>query len=250
MNKKEVSKIRKLSDLAEIRFMPFGVEELDAICQLPIGHLTCIYGSGHVGKTDLALRAAISASKEGKRVLYCDVENRLNVKRIDALGGDRSLIDYSNDYIQEEVAEIVIDSVDKYDLIVIDSIAQMLPRAERDGEVGAANIGLRAKLNWQWIRIVQGKLARSNCCLLVISQLRSSPNMFKPTYIAGGDNLTFNSSLLLQLSCNNSSDKIMKDGELIGRKVTAKITKSNLGEIRDSGKFAYLHQEAVFKLMF
>jgi hypothetical protein len=56
--------------------------------------------------------------------------------------------------------------------------------------------------------------------------------MFKPTYIAGGDNLTFNSSLLLQLSSNSSSDKIIKKGEFVGRKVTAKITKSNLGEIR------------------
>jgi recombination protein RecA len=250
MVKKADSPIVKLSSVKEFEFLSTGVDELDEICGLPIGLITCIYGSGHVGKTDLALRAAVSASKAGKRVLYCDVEQRLNVKRIDALGGSRELIDYSSEYVQEDVAEMIIEAVDKYDLIIVDSVAQLMPRAERDGEMGDANIGLRAKLNWKWIRILQGKLAKSNCALVLISQLRQSPNIYKPTYIAGGDNLTFNSSLILQLSSNNSGDKIIKDKEQVGRKVTAKIVKSNLGEDIAGKKRLYLNQETSFKLLF
>lgn len=245
------SRIIKLSDVPEIKFLSLGVEALDTICGFPVGMLTCVHGPGHCGKTDLALRAAVAASKQGLKVLYCDVENRLNPKRIDALGGDRKLIDFSDEYIQEEVAEMVIDAVDKYDLIIVDSIAQLLPRVERDGDMNDANIGVKAKLNWKWIRILQGKLAKTNCALVLISQLRQSPSMFNPTYIAGGDSLTYCSSLILRLSSNNSTDNLKsKDGELLGRKVTVTITKSNLGEIREGKRWCYLKQEATFKLMF
>jgi recombination protein RecA len=227
------------------------VPELDAIAGIPVGQLTTLYGSASVGKTDLALRASVSASKAKLKVLYCDVENRLNPARIDSLGGDRKLIDYSDEYVQEEVAEMVIEAVSRYNLIIVDSVAQLLPRAERDGDMADANIGLRAKLNWKWIRILQGKLSKSDCALLLISQIRQSPNIYKPTYIAGGDNLTFNSSLMISLASNNSSDKVIKNKEIIGRKVTAKITKSNLGSIdKDGNKHNYLHQEVTFKLYF
>jgi recombination protein RecA len=165
--------IKKLSDLKEISFVPTGVPELDEVCQFPVGHITTIYGTSGAGKTDLALRCAVEASKAGRKVLFCDVENRLNVKRLDALGGSRELIDYSDEYIQEEVAEIIREAVPKYGLIIVDSIAQLLPRAERDGDMGDANIGLRAKLNWKWIRVVQGTLAKSDCVLLLISQIRA-----------------------------------------------------------------------------
>lgn len=242
--------IISLDDVGEIKFLNFGITELDKVASLPIGQLTTVFGASATGKTDLALKVAINASKNKLKVLFCDVENRLNVRRVEALGGDKKLIDYSNAFIQEEVAELIIKNIENYNLIIVDSIAQLLPRAEKEGEVGDANIGLRAKLNWKWIRMVQGTLARSNCALLLISQLRQSPNMFNPTYIAGGDNLMYNSSLVIQLSSNNSSDKIVKNGELIGRKVTAVVKKSNLGFVENNSKKLFLGQEASFKLLF
>lgn len=240
--------IKKMSEVAPIEFLAFGVAELDKVCAVPRAHISVVWGDTSVGKTDLMLRCAVHNVEAGKKVLFIDTEFRLNPDRFTKLGGKNMDIAQLN--IQEEVANLLIDNVSKYDLIIVDSLAGLSPRAEQEGEVGNANIGVNAKLNWQWVRMIRSTLHRANCALVLVTQQRQSPSIYQPIYMAGGDTVKFNSSLTLQLSSNNSSDKIVKEKELVGRKVTVKITKSNLGTEKNGKKRLFLGQEATFRLLF
>ena len=252
MAKKEPPKIVKLSTVPIAEFISTGVDELDKIIMFPRGRISLLYGSSGTGKTDLMLKCAIRLSQEGGRVLYIDVENRLNPKRLEALGGDLTKIDYSRVYVLQEVAEIIRGNIGKYDLMVLDSIAQMVPAEEKSAETGEHLVGLRPRIHGQWLRQVLGPLAETKCALVLINQMRKNIGGYgDPFYLPGGEGFKFNSTISVQLISNNSSDKILKGSELVGRKVHAKVMKSNLGEVREDGnRFAFLHQEAHFKLMF
>jgi recombination protein RecA len=236
VDKKTSPLIRKLSDIDEVQFVSSGMPEVDELTGgFPKSRLTEVYGKTGVGKTSLMAKTLAAMSARDK-VLFIDSENALNKDRVAELGGDITKIDFSTEYILEDVADLVMDSLDKYDIIVVDSIAGLTPKTELEGESGAANVGVKAKRVHQWMRKMTGKLGKSKCALVFINQLHESPNMYQPTYTTGGTAIPYASSLRLELS-NNKSDRVGSPGAYTGVWVHVTVTKSKVSKPYLTTKF-------------
>lgn len=230
--KKELPAVIRLSDLKPVEFVSSGVPEIDELVGgFPRARITEVYGMQGVGKTSLMTMCLANMSKDSK-LLFVDVENAINPARIDALGAQSNKIDYSNLYVLEEVAELVLASVDKYDVIVVDSVAAMTMMAEDQGEVGQALVGLKARLMGQWLRKLTGKLGKSSCALVFINQERESMILYgNPTFTPGGRALLYATSLRIKLS-TTKADRL--DG---GHWVNFEVTKSKVSPPHGKGRF-------------
>lgn len=232
--------IKRLSELGDIQFVTSGVPEIDAITGgFPRARITEVYGKTGVGKTTLMTKC-LSVMSRLEKVLYIDAENALNKNRVVELGGDLSKIDVSTEYILEHVIDLVLSSISGYDIIVVDSIAGLIPKTESEGETGAANIGVKAKLIHQWMRKLVGVLGKNNCAVVFVNQLRESPDMFTPPFTTGGLGIPYSASLRLQLA-SNKSDRITKDKAFIGHWVHVEITKSKVCSPYQKTKFKLLY---------
>jgi recombination protein RecA len=236
VKKEEKPLVFKLSAAKPIEYVTSGVPEIDAVTQLPRGRVTEIYGNKGVGKTTLMSICLAAQSKEAK-VLYIDTENALNPSRVQALGGDLDRIDVSTEYLFENVAEMVLESLDKYDLIVVDSVAMMISRTESENDFSAHNIGVSAKMAHKWMRKLVGPLGKSNCALVLINQVRKGLDMFTPEYTPGGTAIEYAASLRIRLSTSNKADRVEKAGVAVGHKVTFELTKSKICPPHQVGKF-------------
>ena len=237
----ETLKLKKLSDVGEIKFITSGIEEIDAMTGgLPKARITEIFGIQGIGKTDLMLQCISKMSQEGK-VLYCDVENALNPQRLIAKGANPKNISISDESTLQEVAQFVTNNVNNFDVIVIDSVAALVPREEANGESGDQFVGLKARLMGQWIRQLTAKLGKSDCALVFINQLRDSMILYgDPQFTPGGKALPYAASLRLKLSTVKADRIPGKDG-VVGHKVTALIVKSRV---------CAPHRSTQFKLMY
>lgn len=249
------SQIVSLSKLKPLEFIGTGIAELDGVLAWPRRRVSMLYSNPGCGKTHIMLKSALAASQSGLKVLFIDSENRINVERVKELGGGEAKFDYSNTYINEEVGELLIKSLPKYDLVVLDSVASLIPQAEKAGEVGEAHIGLRARRNSQWL--LQLDVGASNCAVVLINQMRDAiGQMYGPKhYLPGGKAMRYHSSLMVYLRSNESSDLLHQDGKKtapeIGRKVHALITKSTVGRKNEDGSwFAVKGQETEFKILY
>jgi recombination protein RecA len=231
--------IKSLAEYGDIEFITSGIEEIDAITPFPRGRITEIFGLQGVGKSELVQMCLTNMSKEGK-VLYIDAENALNPSRLLAKGGEAKNIIISDMCILEDVAKLTVDSVSKYDVIVVDSIATLVTKAEAEGETGDQFVGLKARLMGQWMRKLIGPLGKSKCAVVFINQLREGMSMFTPVFKPGGKALPYASSLSLYLTANKS-DRIVKDGVAVGHWVNVEFTKSRV---------CPPHQKTKFKLMY
>ena len=231
--------IKSLADYGDIEFVTSGIKEIDEITQFPRGRVIEIYGLQGVGKSELVQMCLTNMSKEGK-VLYIDAENALNPSRLLAKGGVAKNIIISDMCILEDVAKLTVDSVNKYDVIVVDSVATLVTKAEAEGETGDQFVGLKARLMGQWMRKLIGPLGKSKCAVVFINQMREGMSMFTPTFKPGGKALPYASSLSLHLTANKS-DRIVKDGNAVGHWVNVEFTKSRV---------CAPHQKTRFKLMY
>lgn len=236
-----LSGITTLAKVGEIKYVSSGIEELDGFAGgFPRARITELVGSEGIGKSTIVSKCAIAMSKHG-RVLYIDAEQALNPKRLEELGADLTKIDYTNDYELEAVAELVIASLSKYDAIIVDSIAVLVPRVILEGDISDANIAVYSRQMAKFIKKLKPALGKSNCALVCVNQWRQSPDMFKPRYIPGGTAYTYALDFRIELTTTPSKDKIEKDKERIGHYVHAKVTKT---------KVCKPHQETKFKLMY
>lgn len=237
--------IQKASDQPEIGYVTTGFKELDEIVKFPRKRITEVYGLQSVGKTSLMLKSLGGLIAEGNKVLYIDVENSFNKYRSEALGIDLEKLDIATTFVVEEIMDIIMENVGKYDAIVVDSVAAMIPRAELEGKAGDANMGLKARLMGQLMRMVSDPLHKSNCALVFINQLRENLAMFTAKYSTpGGMALKFSASLRIELK-TYSKDKIIKNSEQIGHWVNATITKSKVGKPNQVARFKLLYEEEV-----
>lgn len=218
--------IKPLSEYGELQFITSGIEEIDTITKFPRGRITEIFGLQGVGKSELVQTCLTNMSKEGK-VLYIDAENALNPTRLLAKGGVAKNIIVSDMCILEDVAKLTVDSINKYDVIVVDSIATLVTKSEAEGETGDQFVGLKARLMGQWMRKLIGPLGKSKCAVVFINQLREGMSMYTPTFKPGGKALPYASSLSLHLTANKS-DRIVKDGVAVGHWVNVEFTKSRV----------------------
>lgn len=217
-------------------FLPMGVDTLDEVIGgIPRETITEIYGRPGVGKTSLMMCVARS---QGYRTLYIDAEHRFRNETQDN-------IVILSENILENVEAIVNDALDSqsFDLIVIDSLASLVPEKFFNDEY-ANDVGLKARRMAIWMQRIPGHLRQSNGCAVVfINQLRDTTNAFgTKTFTPGGHAVTYACSLRLEL-LSAKDDDVMKAGEKIGQKVRFKVTKNTLGSNRIEGAYKVLFND-------
>ncbi len=220
--------IQTLAELGDLEFITSGIAEVDAITGgLPKSRISEIYGVQGVGKTHLMYKCLSAISNEGK-TLYIDVENAMNPARLKSMGVNEKNILIANMSMLEDVAEYTIANIDKYDVMIVDSVAALIPKAELEGATGDQFIGLKARLMGQWLRRLVPVLGKSKCAMLFINQLRESPSVYVPKFTPGGRALPYAASLRLELSYNRSSRISDKAGGYTGHRVLVEVTKSKV----------------------
>ena len=198
--------IMRLGDRADVSVdaIPTGSLTLDAALGIggyPKGRIIEIYGPESSGKTTLALHAIAECQKEGGRCAFIDAENAIDPLYAKNLGVDIDELILSQPDSGEqalEITEVLIKS-GAIDLVVIDSVAALVPQAELDGEMGDASVGLQARLMSKAMRKLAGVMNRSNCTAIFINQLREKVGIMfgNPETTPGGRALKFYSACVL-----------------------------------------------------
>ena len=212
--------------------IPTGSMALDAalgIGGLPRGRIVEIYGPESSGKTTLALHAVAEAQKMGGEAAFIDVEHALDPVYAKALGVDvDSLLGSQPDTGEQalEIAEALIRS-GALDMVVVDSVAALVPRAEIEGDMGDAHVGLQARLMSQAMRKLAGVVSKSNCIAIFINQLRLKVGVMygNPEVTAGGNALKYYASVRLDV---RRTETLKVNGEPVGSHTRVRVVKNKV----------------------
>ena len=208
-----------------------GIFSLDNILGggYPCGRIVEIYGLESSGKTTIALKAIASAQSLGHVCAFIDAEHALDMTYAKALGVKTKEILLSQPDSGEmalEIAEMLIRS-GSVGMIVIDSVAALVPRAELEGEMGDANIGLHARLMSKAMRKLTGIISHSNCIVIFINQIREKVGVSygNPEVTTGGRALKFYASVRLEV---RKKDTLKSGTEMVGNKTRVKTVKNKI----------------------
>lgn len=195
----------------------------------PKGRIVEIYGPESSGKTTLALHAVAESQKTGGIAAFVDAEHALDPIYAKALGVNINDLYISQPDTGEQALEIVEQLVRSgaIDIIVIDSVAALTPKAEIEGEMGDSHMGLQARLMSQALRKLTAVVSKSNCCVIFINQLRMKIGVMfgNPETTTGGNALKFYASMRLDI---RRIETILNGHEAIGNRVRVKIVKNKL----------------------